>query len=217
MENNQLTTNTEFAIAQFTPDASEQLAGITLEFPQLKIPSAGSTFFDIDDEPVKEILGVIVSHGPRNVYYATEFDGSSNPPDCFSNDGITGHRREDDESYTDCECAKCEYAVFGSGKDGKGKACKEKHLMYILTSGRVLPFAFLLPVSSASVLNTYATKLFTQGRYLNQVLTSFTLEKATNKAGIVYSKIVMKKVRDLTPEELEACAKVNEMVRSMNG
>lgn len=226
MEETKMTTSNSFAVATLSEKAAEQLAGIKLELPQLKIPSAGSTFFEIDEEPIKEIQGVIVLHGPRHVYFDKDFEGDATPPRCSSRDGIQGiwnideqAENEDGESTGEVEirnCAECPYSEFGSDKNGRGKACKEKHQLYILLSGKPLPFSLMLPVSSVNVLNSYATSLFNKGKFLNEVLTSFTLEKATNKTGIVYSKIVMKKVRDLEATELGACAKVAETVKKLD-
>lgn len=225
-ENKVTTTNNSFAVATLSEKAYEQLAGIKLELPQLKIPSAGSTFFEIDEEPLKELQGVIVVHGPRHVYFDKEFEGDSAPPRCSSRDGVQGIwnvdeqvEGEDGELTGEVEiknCADCPYSKFGSDKNGRGKACKEKHQIYILLNGKPLPFSMMLPVSSVGVLNSYATSLFNKGKFLNEVLTSFTLEKTTNKTGIVYSKIVMKKVRDLTEDELVACARVAETVKKLD-
>jgi hypothetical protein len=206
-----------FQMPTLSEKAQEQLAGIKLEYPQLKIPSAGSLFFEIDEEPVKELTGIIVHHGPRNMYYATDFDGANNPPDCSSFDGITGLRREEGlegDEYIKCKCSECEFGKFGSDNSGNGgKACKEKHQLYILCGGRVVPFSLLLPVSSTRPLNSYATSIFNQGKFLNEVLTSFTLEKATSKSGIIYSRIVFKKVRDLTSEEIAIAEAAGKSVK----
>lgn len=206
-----------FQVPTLSEKAQEQLAGIKLEYPQLKIPSAGALFFEVNEEPVKEIVGIIVHHGPRNMYYTTDFDGSNNPPDCSSNDGITGYQRiegDDGDEYIQCKCSECEFGKFGSDKSGNGgKACKEKHQLYILCSGRVVPFSLLLPVSSTRPLNTYATSIFNQGKFLNEVLTSFTLEKATSKSGIIYSRMVFKKVRDLTSEEIAISESAGKSVK----
>ena len=225
-ENKVATTSNSFAVASMSEKAAEQLNGIKLELPQLKIPAAGATFFEIDEEPMKELQGVIVLHGPRHVYFDKDFEGDSTPPRCSSRDGIQGIwnideqiEGEDGELTGEVEiknCADCPYGKFGSDKNGRGKACKEKHQVYILLNGRPLPFSLMLPVSSVGVLNAYATSLFNKGKFLNEVVTSFTLEKATNKTGIVYSKIVMKKVRDLTENELVACAKVAETVKKLD-
>lgn len=226
MEENKVAKTDSFAVATLPEKAMEQLNGIKLELPQLKIPSAGSTFFEIDEEPMKELQGVIVLHGPRHVYFDTEYEGEATRPRCSSRDGLQGIWNVDEQvEGEDGEltgevivknCADCPYAEFGSDKNGRGKACKEKHQIYILLNGRPLPFSLMLPVSSVGVLNAYATSLFNKGKFLNEVLTSFTLEKTTNKTGIVYSKIVMKKVRDLTENELAACAKVAETVKKLD-
>ena len=206
-----------FNVPEFSERANEQLNGIKMEFPQLKIPAAGQLFFEVDEEPVKELVGVIVHHGPRSQYYATDFDGANNPPDCSSNDGITGYKRvetEDGEAdYIECKCADCAFSKFGSDRKGAGKACKEKHQLYLACSGRLVPFSFLLPVSSSGVFNTYVTKLFSRGKFVDEVLTSISLEKATSKSNIVYSKVVLKCVRDLLPEEFEAAQKQGKMVK----
>ena len=223
MEETQVTTTNSFAVATMSEKAAEQLNGIKLELPQLKIPSAGSTFFEIDEEPLKELQGVIVLHGPRHVFFDKEFEGESTPPRCSSRDGLQGIWNLDEQVDEDAtgevelrNCLDCPYSKFGSDKNGRGKACKEKHQIYILLNGRPLPFSMMLPVSSVGVLNAYATSLFNKGKFLNEVLTSFTLEKATNKSGILYSKIVMKKIRDLSEAELAACAKVAETVKKLD-
>lgn len=236
MENTELiTTKDKFEISKLPENAEEQLNGIELVYPQLKIPAGGNTFWEVDDDPVKELFGVIVYHKPVHVYFESEYDGSAIPPRCSSTDGINGKWAiEVDPEFFDegkapekaasvdgipvdeyeiHDCATCPYNVFGSAKNG-GKACKEKHQLYILTSGGLVPYSLLLPVSSVGVLNAYATKLYSKGRFLNNVITSFTLEKATNKTNIVYSKLVLKAVRDLTPDERDAIAKITESVKA---
>ena len=209
--------NLPFNVPMVLEEAKEQLNGIKLEYPVLKIPSAGSQFFEIDEEPVKELSGVIIYHGPKSMYYSTKYDGSINPPDCYSNDRTTGHKTVIDADGTvdirDVACADCPYSEFGSDTESGGKACKEKHQLYILCNNRPVPFSLLLPVSSVGALNTYATKLFNQSKFLDQVITSFTLEKTKNKSGIEYSRIVMKKVRDLTADEITICKKYTANIK----
>lgn len=221
MSNNEIMTTNEsvnlpFQIPQLSERAAEQLNGITLDFPQLKVPSAGAIFFDVDEEPVKEIIGVIVAHKPQYMYYSTDFDGSTNPPDCSSNDGVTGQRLVDGvegSEYVEMKCADCPYNEFGSATNGPGKACKEKHQLYILSEGRLVPFSLLLPVSSKKAFNAYTTKLFSRGKFLDEVVTSFTLEKAQNATGINYSRVVFKACRDLNREEYVS---IQELLKKFN-
>lgn len=217
----EIISKNDFNLIPITENAMENLNGIKLQCPQLKIPAGGNVYFDIDEEPYKEINGIIVDHFPLQVYFAKDFDGSSQPPDCSSRDGVTAmHRIESENSeeynYEEVSCVDCPYAEFGSGKNG-GKACKEKHQLFIQVSGEMLPYSMLLPVSSTGVLNTYATKLFTKGLFLGDVVTSFSLEKAQNKTNITYSKLVLKMVRILTDEEKATVAKIKGFVRSING
>lgn len=218
----EIISKNDFNLIPITENAMENLNGIKLQCPQLKIPAGGNVYFDIDEEPYKEINGIIVDHFPLQVYFAKDFDGSSQPPDCSSRDGVTAMRRiesenaEDGYDYEEVSCVDCPYAEFGSGKNG-GKACKEKHQLFIQVSGEMLPYSMLLPVSSTGVLNTYATKLFTKGLFLGDVVTSFSLEKAQNKTNITYSKLVLKMVRILTDEEKATVAKIKGFVRSING
>ena len=217
----EIVSKNDFNLIPITENAMENLNGIKLQCPQLKIPAGGNVYFDIDEEPYKEINGIIVDHFPLQVYFAKDFDGSSQPPDCSSRDGVTAMRRIESENseeynYEEISCVDCPYAEFGSGKNG-GKACKEKHQLFIQVSGEMLPYSMLLPVSSTGVLNTYATKLFTKGLFLGDVVTSFSLEKAQNKTNITYSKLVLKMVRILTDEEKATVAKIKGFVRSING
>lgn len=208
---NEVAVRESFQVTNPVGDFKKQLAGIELEIPQLKMPAAGGLFFEIDETPHKELECVIIAHGPKKVYFQSEFDGSTQPPDCSSDDCVTGRVRGDEDpetgevEYTCRNCADCEFNAFGSGKNG-GKACKDKHQLYILLSGEIIPMSLLLPVTSCKNLNSYASKLFAKGQFLSSVVTSLTLERAVNKTNITYSKIVFKKVRDLTPEEMAACA-----------
>lgn len=75
---------------------SQELEGLSLSFERIRIPSAGSTVFELpgeeDGEPetVKEFTGVILYHHPLFAYYRDKYAGGNEPPDCGSFDGITG-------------------------------------------------------------------------------------------------------------------------------
>jgi hypothetical protein len=121
MKNNELVTineNTGFLqLADFNLDEAmaSELDGLDMTFERIKIPSAGSTVFEVPGEnpgepdTVKEFSAVILYHHPLYAYYKDKYTGGSNPPDCGSFDGITG------EGDPGGSCAKCPYNQFGSG------------------------------------------------------------------------------------------------------
>ena len=110
---------------------NEELAGLTVSFDRIKIPSGGGTVFEIPgdnpDEPetVKEFSAVILYQHALNAYYKNEYTGGSNPPDCGSYDGFVG------EGTPSGQCRSCPLNQYGSGKNG-AKACKNRRRLYLL-------------------------------------------------------------------------------------
>ena len=60
---------------------AEEMEGLQLSFPRVKIPSGGGLAFEVPgDDPEnpdteKEIIGVIVDHHPVNAYWADKYAG----------------------------------------------------------------------------------------------------------------------------------------------
>lgn len=194
-------------------DMTEDLAGLELTFDRIKIPSGGSTAFEIPDGDgedttmVKEITGVILLHHPAYAYYTEKYAGGSNPPDCGSFDGVTGHGNPGGS------CTSCPYNVFGSG-EGQSKACKNRRMIYILMEGELFPMVLSLPTGSLKEFTKYLKRQLSKGRKLNQVVTRISLKKATSGSGIAYSQAVFTFDRVLTPEERTAMARMTESVKA---
>ena len=113
---------------------------------------------DIDEEveATSEIIGVIIhSHNSRR-YYEKAYDGSDNPPDCFSPDGVHGYGVMADK----CGglCVKCPFDVFGSGKNNS-KLCTENKRVYVLREGEMLPTVVTLTPMNRRALRTYGARL----------------------------------------------------------
>lgn len=140
------TENTEVAVDGFSGITSlgflgeemDDIAGLEFTFDRIKIPSGGTTAFEVpgdsedDVEMVKEINGVILYNHPAFSYYTEKYTGGNNPPDCGSFDGVVGH------GTPGGDCTKCPYNQFGSG-DGESKACKNRRMLYILQEGELFP------------------------------------------------------------------------------
>jgi hypothetical protein len=187
--------NTDFAAM-----VSEETEGLDLSFDKIKIPSAGSTVFEVpgeedDVDTVKEFSAVILHHHTLNCYYKTKYTGGNNPPDCGSFDGVTG------EGDPGGDCKSCPLNQFGTADEGAGKACKNRRRIYVLREGEVFPLLLSLPTGSLKEFTKYIKKLLSKGKRANMVVTRFTLKKATSSGGVVYSQAQFAVDRPLSPQE----------------
>lgn len=194
-------------------DFLEELSGLDSEFERIKIPAGGGVMFESPsgnpDEPdmIKEFSAVILYHHPMYVFYSSKFNGSNNPLDCLSVDGITG------VGTPGGKCINCPKNKFGSGENGS-KACKNKHQMYLLREGEIFPVILSLPTSSNREFSRYIKRLLSRGKKSDSVVTKFSLKKAVNKTGISYSQVQFGLGRELTSEETQLIKNYSEQVKS---
>lgn len=193
-------------------DLTDDLQGLELSFDRIKIPSGGSTAFEVpgdDEEDVtlaKDITGVILFNHPAYAYYVEKYTGGTNPPDCGSFDGVTG------TGNPGGTCANCPYNQFGSG-EGQSKACKNRRFLYILQEGELFPMVLSLPTGSLKEFSKYVKRQLSKGRKLSQVVTKISLKKATNNSGIAFSQAVFSFVRVLDEAEKAALAPMVDQVK----
>lgn len=189
----------------------EELAGLDGSFERIKIPAGGSTVFEVPgEEPgktdaVKEFSAVILFHHPLHAFYRDSYTGGNNPPDCGSYDGLVG------VGFPGGECAVCPHNQFGSAENG-GKACKNRRRIYVLREGELLPLLLSLPTGSLKEYSRYIKRLLGKGRMSNMVVTRFSLQKATNAGGLVYSQAQFALERALSIDEL---ALINPLSKQM--
>lgn len=192
---------------------AEELDGLDGGFERIKIPSAGSTVFEVPGEnpnepdAVKEFSAVILYHHPLFAYYKDKYTGGSNPPDCGSFDGVIG------EGDPGGNCAKCPYNQFGSGENGS-KACKNRRRIYVLREEEIFPLLLSLPTGSLKEFSRYIKRLLSKGKKSNSVVTRFSLKKAVNSGGIAYSQAQFAVDRNLTTEEYALVSKLSEQVKA---
>lgn len=197
---------------------AEEMEGLQLSFPRVKIPSGGGLAFEVPgDDPEnpdteKEIIGVIVDHHPVNAYWADKYAGANNPPDCSSMDGKIGL----DDGGDRVPCNSCQYNQWGSAEDGRGKACKNMHRVYILREGEMLPLLLTLPPTSLKNLSDYiALRVVSKGLRSYGVVTKVALKKAQNTGGISYSQAVFALAGKLAPAQVTAMADYSLGIKSM--
>lgn len=191
---------------------SQEMEGLNVSFERIKIPSGGTTMFEIPgdnpDEPenVKEFSAIILYHHPLYSYYKDKYTGGSNPPDCSSTDGMFG------DGVPGGKCSECPYNQFGSGENGS-KACKNRRRLYILREGEIFPMILSLPTSSLNDFSRYLMRQLSKGNKSNMIVTRFSLKKAVNNSGISYSQAQFSLERKLTPEEYTFISAMSEQVK----
>jgi len=159
------------------------------DFTRIRVPAGGGTTWEIpsidgDPESAKSIDGVIVYIARRRAYWAsTNLTGE--PPQCASNDCITGIGNPGGA------CEKCPFNQFGSatkgdGSMGRGKACKESKLIFLLRANQTLPDIVIVPPGSLRVIKSYQLKI---GVPYWSIVTRLSLERVQNKDGIAYAQI----------------------------
>ena len=215
------TENTEVAVGGyagvtalgFLGDEMDDCAGLEFSFDRIKIPSGGTTAFEVpgdsedDVEMVKEISGVILYNHPAFSYYTEKYTGGNNPPDCGSVDGVTGQGNPGGNGGSG------PYNQVGSG-EGQSKACKNRRMLYILQEGELFPQVLSLPTGSLKEFTKYVKRQLSKGRKLNQVVTKISLKKATSSSGISFSQAVFSMSRPLDAAERTAVANLTEQVKA---
>ena len=142
-------------------ELAEDMDGIQLNFQQVKVPAGGALQYEIPTEDPdnpdysRYLEGVILYHHPSNAYWPeTEGgeDDENTPPQCQDLDGKRGL------GSPGGLCASCGYNKFGTR--GKGKACKNMHMVYLLRSGEFMPLQITLPPTSIKPFNEFVSRAF---------------------------------------------------------
>lgn len=173
-----------------------------VQFERVKMPSGGGLAFELADEngnlsSVAEIVGVIVDHYPVNAYWADKFSGTSNPPACSALDGQVG------AGEPGGVCTRCPRNQWGSDGEGRGKACKNLHRVYVLPTNDVLPLLIAAPPTSLSNIASYMRLLTSKTKRPHwAVITRIKLERATNKDGIAFSRLAFSRVGDVPADQI---------------
>lgn len=193
---------------------AEEMDGLNTFFERIKMPSGETTLYQLPSETeepefVKSFSAVILYHHPIRSYFKSTFNGTANLPDCGSLDAVKG------VGNPGGDCKKCALNEYHSGDNGS-KACKERHRLYLLREGELFPILLSLPTGSLKELSRYFMRLLTKGIKSNEVVTKFTLVKATNKSGIVYAKACFQMERKLTTEELPLISSLSEQIKMMS-
>ena len=110
---------------------------------------------------------------------------------------------------------------FGSASNGRGKACKNMRVLYLLRSGEFMPLAINLSPTSISPFREFLNKGFVfRNRATYGSLVEIGLKRQTNPEGKDYSVATFKWLGDFHGEQLAAVRKYalsfREQIRGMN-
>lgn len=192
-----------------------EMEGLVPSFDNIKIPIGGITSFEMptdkpeETESIKEFSAVILYHQPMRSFYKEAYTGGTNPPNCGSFDNITG------VGDPGGECESCLYNEFGTGING-AKACKERRRLYLLREGDIFPMILSLPTGSLKAFSRYLMKCLPKWGASNAGVTKFTLTKATNSGGIVYTKAQFQMERKLNEDEYNLISKISAQIKEQN-
>ena len=186
-------------------ELEKDVEGLQLGFQRVKIPSGGQVQFELpSDDPdnpdyAKYLEGVIVYSHNANSYWPTGEDYDDNtPPSCQSVDGKLGYGRPGGI------CADCPYNRYGSDTKGtgKGKACKNQRIIYLLRSGEVMPIQLSLSPTSITPYSQFVNAAFvSRRRGVCGSVVQIGLKKRSNGKDD-YSVATFKRLYDFTGEDL---------------
>lgn len=189
--------------AEFSNDElAEDMNGLQMTFQRVKIPSGGALQFELpSDDPedpdyAKTLQGIIIHHHLANAYWPDgNSEDESTPPICSSSDGCTG------VGSPGGSCNRCGFNQYGSDPNGRGKACKNMHSLYLLRSGDYLPILLPLPPTSLRPFSEFANTAFIARRRASYgSLVEIGLRRMDN--GNLYSVATFKKLQDFSGPEL---------------
>nr|WP_313529436.1 hypothetical protein [Anaerotignum sp.] len=200
-------------------DLAEDMDGLQMSFQRVKIPAGGALQFELPGEDpenpdyAKTLEGVILYNHASGTYWqeGSEYDENTAPL-CSTVDGKVGIGEPGGS------CAICPFNQFGTGKDGKGKACKNTRTLYLLRDGDYLPIQVTLPPTSIRPFNDFYNVAFaTKRRATYGSVVQIGLKRMDN--GNLYSVATFKKLYDFSGEKLaqvKSCAEnFREQIKMM--
>jgi hypothetical protein len=172
----------------------------------VKFPSGESHVWlipDLGGERIeKEMFGIVAAFRDVRLYWSQGMEeGSGSPPDCVSNDFVHGHGKPGGA------CASCPMNQFGTarGKDGglgRGKACAERRILFLLTPESLLPYVVSVPPTSVRIISNFFIQMAGQGiPYYGGVL-GLGFEKDKNDDNVTYALLKPRMVQRLDRDQI---------------
>ena len=201
-------------------ELAEDMDGLSLNLRRVKMPAGGALQYEIptgdpqNPDYARSLVGVILYNHASNAYWpeGKEYDDNE-PPLCQSVDGKQGH------GDPGGACATCILNQFGSSATGRGKACKNMRILYLLRSGEYMPLQLTLSPTSISPFREFMSQAFVARRRVTYgSLVEIGLKRMNN--GNDYSVAPFRRLADFSGEQLKQITAYSlgfrEQLRAMN-
>lgn len=186
----------------------ENLGGEQLgpgDLDRVTVPAGGSLHWVVPSvdsaagDAVKSIEGVVVFQKLARAYWAKSIEesGGNSAPDCYSDDSVQG------VGDPGGACATCAYAQFGSDGKGRGQACKQMRVLFLLRPGQTLPTMVTIPPSSLADAKKFLLRVANGNLHYSAITVKLSLVEAKNDDGIKYAKVTFELGERLSGEDLE--------------
>lgn len=146
---------------------------------------------DDDDTPANAIEVVIVNSATSyaKVFYATGYtEGSKEKPTCFSNDGKAPDAQSTDPQAK--KCMACAHNAWGSGTNGKGKACSDSLRLAVANPAELNdPMLLRVPPASLKAIIEYSAMLARKGAPLEGVITKIKFDAAEATPRLIFAPV----------------------------
>lgn len=196
-------------------EAQAEVGGMVMY--RAKVATGGGKAFDIvtgdeeTDTSVPSFTGVIVYNHNCNAYFDEDTTGNT-PPVCSSMDGLIGF---DTESGEPISCKNCPRNAYGTAKNGRGKACKNMHRLYIMTEDMPIPLVLSLPPTSLKAFQNYRMSALAAKKLKpNEVVTEFSLTAQQSQSGQKYSVVKFKLLGKLDEEQAGVARYFSEQLKA---
>ncbi|MGE4274082.1 MAG: hypothetical protein AB7E31_14670 [Desulfitobacterium sp.] len=173
----------------------ESRDGIDFRPQRYKINKDAQVFVDPFGKSIDELKAIVLfKQKTRGLW-----EEGNQTPLCSSFDGILGT----DANGNTRRCAECPQNAWGSGKEGRGKACKEMRRMFLLTPDNALPIQISFPPTSISVIDNFFSARLTNRISDIAKQVKFSLTKMSNN-GFIFAVAILKNGDDVPPKEILA-------------
>lgn len=153
-----------------------------------------------------KLPGMILDVREWRTWYRETFEesGGGTPPDCSSEDAITGHGdRDGDGNLGPHDCLTCPKAQWGSARKGSGQDCAERRAIFLLRDDNIFPMLVVLPPTSIGPVDKFTQALAGKLADPAHYEVSLGMEQDKNAEGIKFHKLMVKITRKLDAAGIE--------------